>query len=87
MRDVSFKPEAWDDFGWWAKNNPKMLSKIFNLLDNTRKTPFQGLGKPEPLKGNYSGYWSRRITDEHRLIYEIADDTIFIISAKGHYLK
>ncbi len=56
MREVSFKPEAWEDFVWWARINPKILAKIFNLLDNIRKTPFEGLGKPEPLKGNYGGY-------------------------------
>jgi toxin YoeB len=85
MHNISFKPQAWEDLAWWATNNPKILAKIFTLLDNTRKTPFTGLGKPEALKGNYSGYWSRRITDEHRLIYEITGNSIFVISAKGHY--
>ncbi len=85
MRRVELSIAALDDLNWWVKNNPKLLVKIFELIDNLNKTPFEGLGKPEGLKGNYKGYWSRRITDEHRLVYKVENDKIVIMSAKGHY--
>jgi toxin YoeB len=85
MRNVHFVPDAWTEFGWWLKNDIKIAGKIYNLLESILQTPFNGLGKPEPLKSNYSGYWSRRITQEHRLIYKVDDEKIVIISLKDHY--
>lgn len=70
MLSILFMPKAWDDLGWWAKNEPKNLKKIHSLLENTCKTPFSGLGQPELLKANYKGYWSRRINQEHRIVYK-----------------
>lgn len=61
------------------------VEKIFQLIEDIQRNPFQGLGKPEPLKGNLSGYWSRRISEEHRLVYKITADAIEIISCSGHY--
>ena len=71
--------------GRWARQEPKMIAKIYDLIENGSKTPFTGIGKPEPLKANLSGYWSRRITQEHRLVYKVEETAIIIISAYGHY--
>jgi toxin YoeB len=78
-------PKAWADLGWWIKNDLKTVRKIYELLENCQRTPFEGIGKPEPLKGNYSGYWSRRITGEHRIIYKAESERIIIHSMHGHY--
>ena len=85
MRSVYIEPSAWAEFGWWLQNDMKIAKKIHLLLENTARTPFDGLGKPEPLKSNYSGYWSRRITQEHRLVYKVENDKIVVISVKDHY--
>ncbi len=85
MRRLLFERDAWDDLGWWANNEPKMVARIHELIANAIKTPFSGLGKPEPLKYGQKGYWSRRITQEHRLVYKVDGETIVIIAAKGHY--
>lgn len=85
MLDIQFIGSAWADIGWWIKNDPKTAFKIQELIFIAARTPFLGIGKPEPLKGNYKGYWSRRITQEHRLIYKVEKDRITIISAIGHY--
>ena len=65
MHELHFMPKAWDDLGWWVQNDLKTVKKIHALLENVSKTPFAGLGQPEPLKANYKGYWSRRINQEH----------------------
>lgn len=85
MFELHFTPKAWQDLGWWMKNDIKNVKKIYSLLENTSKMPFEGLGQPEQLKANYSGYWSRRINLEHRLIYKVADNRIVVISLYGHY--
>jgi toxin YoeB len=85
MRELHLIPAAIDELGWWVKNDLKMVRKIFSILENTCKSPFEGIGKPEPLKANYSGYWSRRITQEHRIVYKVESDRIVIISLHGHY--
>jgi toxin YoeB len=85
MRDIYFEQDAWAEFGWWLKNDVKTAKKIHALLENILQTPFDGLGKPEPLKSNYSGYWSRRITQEHRLVYKVENEKTVVISVKDHY--
>ena len=85
MLELMFMPKAWQDLGWWIKNEIKTVKKIYSVLENTCKTPFEGLGQPEPLKANYSGYWSRRINLEHRIIYKVENDKIIVFSLKGHY--
>ena len=85
MLELHFMPKAWEDLGWWMKNDMKNVKKIHKLLENTSKTPFKGLGQPEALKANYSGYWSRRINLEHRIIYKVEDDRIIVLSLYGHY--
>jgi toxin YoeB len=85
MLELMFMPKAWQDLGWWVKNEIKTVKKIYSVLENTCKTPFEGLGQPEPLKANYNGYWSRRINLEHRIIYKVENDKIIVFSLKGHY--
>ena len=85
MLDLVFMPKAWADLGWWIKNDLKAVKKIYSLLDNCCKTPFEGLGQPEPLKMNYTGYWSRRINLEHRIIYKVETERIVVHSLYGHY--
>lgn len=82
---IAFDIEAFNDFQAWASQDKKVFTKIAALIKEISRDPFQGTGKPEPLKHELSGYWSRRITDEHRLVYKVAIDTIFILSCKYHY--
>lgn len=85
MRLVAFHQTAFDDFSDWAKNDKKLFERIRRLIIETLKSPFDGIGKPEPLKHALKGYWSRRLTDEHRLVYKVTDTQIIIISCKYHY--
>ena len=86
MNKIIFNPPAIDEMKAFAQNNPKLVKKIFELITDIQKHPFDGLGKPEALKHSYKGYWSRRITDEHRLIYEVLPgNDIYILSVHGHY--
>lgn len=82
---VTFSPQAKADFDYWLKTNKAIAKKIVQLIEAIKQNPFDGIGKPEPLKHQLSGYWSRRINKEHRLIYEVSENLIFIFSAKGHY--
>ncbi len=81
----TFVDESWEDYLYWQKNDRKMLRKINELLKDIAKNPFYGIGKPEPLKFKYKGYWSRRIDNEHRLIYRYKDDEILIAKCRFHY--
>ena len=84
--EIILLPEADKDLGFWMKSgNKTVLKKITQLIENIKEQPFEGLGKPEPLKHTLSGTWSRRINKEHRLVYEIADNQIVIHSLRGHY--
>ncbi len=85
MLEILFMPSAWRDLGWWVKNDIKLVKKIYQVLENTSKSPFEGIGQPEALKANYSGYWSRRINLEHRIVYKVESDKIIVFSLKGHY--
>ena len=86
MSNTIFDVEAIKDITFWARNEPKLVKKIFKLITDIHKHPYEGLGKPEGLKHQYKGCWSRRITDEHRLIYKImADGDLYILSVYGHY--
>jgi toxin YoeB len=76
---------AWDDYLHWQKTDKKMLNKVNELIKNCERTPFSGLGKPEPLKDNLKGYWSRRIDKEHRLVYKVEGETLFIAQCRFHY--
>ncbi len=85
MRVLSFRYEAFEEYQEWIKKDKKVALKIGTLIQDILKSPFTGLGKPELLKGNLKGYWSRRISDEHRLIYKITDESIIIFACKLHY--
>ena len=85
MRNVSFETQGFQEFTDWAVTDKNIFRKIVKLLDECRKHPFDGTGKPEALKHSFKGLWSRRITLEHRLIYSVTDDTICVISCKSHY--
>lgn len=85
MKNISFTKAAWADYLFWVDSNPKKIKKINALITEITRTPFKGAGQPEPLKHQLSGYWSRRIDNENRLVYCIENDNIEIISCKGHY--
>ena len=85
MRDVKFLGDTFEDFLEWGQNDKQLQKRIVRLIQEVRRTPFEGIGKPEPLKGNLSGFWSRRINDEHRLVYEITEEDIIIHAVRDHY--
>ena len=85
MRDIIVKKQAFDDLKYWSQIDLKLVKKIFELLESINQNPFAGIGKPEALKGDLRGYWSRRINDEHRLVYTITNEFIIIISCRSHY--
>ena len=86
MKDIIFRKEAFDQLNDWMSIQPKVVNKIWELIGIIKRTPLEGKGNPEPLKHQFAGYWSRRIIDEHRLIYKITENNdIIIISCKGHY--
>lgn len=80
-----FVDESWEDYLYWQKTDKKKLKRINELIKDISRQPFDGLGKPEPLKFKYSGFWSRRIDDEHRLIYAVRDEEIVIVKCRFHY--
>jgi toxin YoeB len=73
--NLTFTPSAWDDYQWFVARDRKLLKRINQLVEVVLRTPFEGIGKPEPLKGDLSAYWSRRINDEHRLVYTVKTDS------------
>jgi toxin YoeB len=81
----TFVDESWEDYLYWQKTDRKMMLKINELLKDISRTPYSCLGKPEPLKFKYKGYWSRRINEEHRLIYRFKEDEILIAKCRFHY--
>ena len=82
---LSFSDDAWDDYLYWQQSDKKILKKINRLIKEIQREPFEGIGEPEPLKYNWSGYWSRRITIEHRLVYKVVDDNLMIAQCRYHY--
>jgi toxin YoeB len=84
-KQLSFKQKAWDDYLSWQAHDRKTLKRINQLLKEILRDPFNGIGKPEPLKGELSGLWSRRIDDANRLLYRVSDDAIEIIQCRTHY--
>lgn len=82
---IVFSEKAWDDYLYRQKTDKKLLKRINELIKAIKREPFSGVGKPEPLKHGLSGYWSRRINDEHRLVYSIKDDSLLIAQCRYHY--
>jgi toxin YoeB len=80
-----FSEHAWEDYRYWQRMDRKILQRINTLIRDIQRTPFEGIGKPEPLKHGLSRYWSRRITDEHRMVYKIEADSLFIAQLRYHY--
>ncbi|SFB06562.1 Txe/YoeB family addiction module toxin [Azotobacter beijerinckii] len=83
--NILFTPEAGDDYLWFQQNDKAGLKRINLLIRDAQRDPFAGLGKPEPLKHNLSGFWSRRIGEEHRLVYRVDGDTLQIVMCRYHY--
>jgi len=84
---IIFSKNSWEDYLSWQKEDNKMLKKINQLIKEIQRTPFQGIGNPEPLKYDLAGLWSRRIKREHRLVYQISENELLIYSCKYHYDK
>ena len=84
-KTISFMPDAWDDYLYWQTQDRKTLRRVNQLLRDITRDAFEGIGKPEPLKGDMSGYWSRRIDDNNRLVYQVKEETISIMSCRTHY--
>jgi toxin YoeB len=80
-----FSEQAWDDYLYWQKTDKKLLERINALVKDISRSPFAGIGKPEPLKNALSGYWSRRINDQHRIVYKVAEGSLLIAQLRYHY--
>lgn len=85
MKQLLWDQSGWEDYLYWQVNDKKILFRINDLIKDAQRNPFTGLGKPEPLKGNLSGCWSRRINEEHRLVYMVKEDSIYILQCRFHY--
>ncbi|WP_310463288.1 Txe/YoeB family addiction module toxin [Sphaerotilus sp.] len=82
---ITFEDAAWSDYLYWQQTDKAMLRRVNALIRDIQRDPFDGIGKPEPLKFNFSGYWSRRIDDEHRVVYKVVDDEVILAQLRGHY--
>ena len=80
-----FSEHAWEDYLYWQQTDKKILKRINQLIKEIQRSPFQGVGKPEPLKHGLAGYWSRRINDEHRIVYKIENKSVYIAQLRYHY--
>lgn len=83
--NLTFTPEAWEDYLHWQKTDKRVVKRIHELIKDIRRSPFEGIGKPEPLRHNLSGCWSRRITEEHRLVYKMTDQGVAFLQMRYHY--
>ncbi len=83
--NIVFSPQAWDDYQHWQTADRSILKRINRLINESCRDPYEGIGKPEPLKYGLAGAWSRRITDEHRLVYRVVDENFEILQARYHY--
>jgi toxin YoeB len=85
VRNLKFTDEAWADYAYWQSQDKKTLRRLNQLIEAAARTPFEGMGKPEPLKGNLAGCWSRRIDEQNRLVYQVSTDDLVVISCRYHY--
>jgi toxin YoeB len=85
VREIHFLPDAWAAYTWWQGQDRKTLKRINTLIEAAARNPFEGLGKPEPLTGNLTGYWSRRIDGAHRLVYRATEQELVVIACRFHY--
>lgn len=84
-KSILFIPDAWEQYQYWQQNDVDLIQRINALLKDCQRSSFAGIGKPEPLKGNFKGYWSRRINQEHRLVYKLYGDILEIAQCRFHY--
>ena len=82
---LSWAEKAWDDYLYWQTTDKKTLKRINRLIREIKRNPFEGIGDPEPLRHNWSGYWSRRIDREHRIVYKVADENLIVVQCRYHY--
>ena len=82
---LEFKPQAFEDLQYWVQHQPKVAKRLLRMIEETLRDPFGGIGKPEPLKNELSGWWSKRIDGEHRLVYKVEGEALIVAQAKGHY--
>ena len=82
---LEFASKGWEDMQYWLKHDAKLLMRIFDLIEAVRRDPFKGIGKPEPLRHQFKGLWSRRINGEHRLIYKVEDGCLVVMACRFHY--
>ncbi len=82
---IVFSARAWDDYQWWRQQDRKLLKRINRLIEDVMRNGNEGIGKPEPLKHGFQGYWSRRINDEHRLVYKVVDDEVRVAACRYRY--
>ena len=82
---ISFRERAWQDYLYWQETDKQILKRINALIKDIQRNPFEGIGKPEPLKHQFAGFWSRRINDEHRLVYTFVESDLIIIQCRYHY--
>ena len=82
---LQFTERGWEQYEYWQANDPKIVSKINELLKDCRRSPYSGIGKPEALRNNLSGWWSRRITSEHRMLYRVEADVLIVAQCRFHY--
>lgn len=86
---VAFSSRSWEEFVWWHGRNPKLFGRLVALIEDVRRSPFRGIGKPEPLREDWTGWWSRRLDEEHRLVYRVAgksaDQQLEIAQCRYHY--
>lgn len=84
-RNICWTPTAWSEYIYWQGEDRKIPTRINDLIKDILRDPFHGIGKPEPLKGSLKGFWSRRITQEHRLVYKVDDDSLYVLQCRFHY--
>jgi toxin YoeB len=82
---ISFRDRAWEDYLYWQQTDKQILKRINTLIKDIQRNPFDGIGKPEPLKHQFAGFWSRRINDEHRLVYTFIEDDLVVVQCRYHY--
>jgi toxin YoeB len=82
---LEIRERAFEDLQYWVQTNPRLAKRLLRLIEETKRDPFGGTGKPEPLRGELSGWWSKRIDQEHRLVYRVEGDSLIVAQAKGHY--
>ena len=82
---LSWADNAWEDYLYWQETDEKVLARINTMIKEIQRQPFKGIGKPEPLKHNWTGYWSRRINREHRLVYKVVKEIVYIAQCRYHY--